>query len=158
VGLNAFSNAARFFRAAVELTPEDDPEWPRVVLEQAEAMIYIDLSSDRLLQRAREALVAGDVHDAGRAEMVLGEYRWLRGDQASSSAHFRAAERLAERMTDQNAKLRVYANLARFAMLDDANERAVALGREALILAETLGRDDMRAHLLNSIGTARVSL
>jgi tetratricopeptide (TPR) repeat protein len=52
----------------------------------------------------------------------------------------------------------VLANLARFAMLADENERAVTLGRPALVLAEKLGRDDMRSHVLNSTGVARVSL
>jgi tetratricopeptide (TPR) repeat protein len=156
--LNSFVSAARFFEAAVELTPEDDPDWPRLVLEQAEASVYLDISSDRRLRGAREVLLAGDVHDAGRAEVLLGEYRWLRGDQAGSNEHFIAAGGLAERMTDENVKLRVLANLGRFAMLGDENERAVALGRPALALAEKLGRDEMRAHVLNNIGVARVAL
>ncbi|MBA3734644.1 MAG: AAA family ATPase [Actinobacteria bacterium] len=158
VALNAFMNAARFFEAAVELTPEDDPDWPRLVLEQAEASVYVDVSSDRRLLRARETLLAGDVHDAARAEVLLGEYRWLRGDQAGSNEHFRVAEELAERMTDEKATLLVLANLGRFAMLGDENERAVALGRRALALAEKPGSDQLRAHALNNIGVARVAL
>jgi class 3 adenylate cyclase/tetratricopeptide (TPR) repeat protein len=156
--LNAFRNAAKFFEAAVELTPIEDPEWPRVVLEHAEAAVYVDLSSDRVLMNARETLLAGDVHDAARAEMLLGEYRWLRGDHPGSNEHFKIAEGLAEQMTDDSAKLRVVANLSRFTMLADENERAVTLGRLALALAEKLGRDDMRAHILNNIGVARVAL
>ena len=158
VALNSFVNAARFFEAAVELTPEGDPDWPRLVLEQAEASVYVDISSDRRLRGAREVLLAGDVHDAARAEVVLGEYRWLRGDEAGSSEHFIAAEGLADRMTDESAKLRVLANLGRFAMLGDDNERAVALGLPALELAGKLGREDMRAHVLNNIGVARFAL
>jgi class 3 adenylate cyclase/tetratricopeptide (TPR) repeat protein len=158
VALNAFANAARLFEEAVVLTPEDDPDWPRLVLEQAEACVYVDLSSDRRLRSAREVLLAGDVHDAARAEVMLGEYRWLRGDQEGSSEHFIVAEGLAERMTDESAKLRVLANLGRFAMLGDENERAVALGRPALALAEKLGDDEMRAHVLDNIGVARVAL
>jgi tetratricopeptide (TPR) repeat protein len=158
VALNAFPNAVKFFEAAVGLTPTEDPEWPRVVLEHAEAAVYLDLSSDRVLLNAREALLAGDVHDAARAEMLLGEYRWLRGDHAGSNEHFKIAESLAERMTDDSAKLRVVANLSRFTMLADENERAVTLGRLALALAEKLGRDDMRAHILNNIGVARMAL
>ncbi|WP_422449482.1 hypothetical protein, partial [Thermoanaerobacterium sp. DL9XJH110] len=80
------------------------------------------------------------------------------GDHGGSDEHFRIAEGFAERMTDENAKLRVLANLARFAMLGDQNVRAVTLGRQALALAEKLGRKDMRAHVLNSTGVARVSL
>jgi class 3 adenylate cyclase/tetratricopeptide (TPR) repeat protein len=158
VALNSFVNAARFFEAAVELTPEDDPDWPRLVLEHAEAAMYVDISSDRQLLQARDVLVAGDARYAARTEMALGEFRWLRGDHQGSTEHFDLAERFAERMTDENDKLRVLANLARFAMLADENERALTLGREALVLAERLGRDDMRAHLLNSVGVARVAL
>ena len=156
--LNAFVNAARYFEAAVDLTPEDDPDWARLVLEHAEAAMYVDITKDRLLLRARDVLLGGDVHEAARVEMALGEYRWLRGDHAGAEEYFRAAEGLAGRMTDEHAKLRVLADLARFAMLGDENERAVALGRQALVLAEKLRHDEMRAHLLNSIGVARMSL
>ena len=144
VALSAFVNADRFFKAALELTPEDDPEWPRLVLDHAEAAIYVDISNDRLLFRARP-LLAGDVDDAARAEMLLGEYRWLRGDQNGAGEHFRAAEPFAEAMTDEGSKLQVLANLARFAMLADESERAETLAREALALAEKRGRDDLRA-------------
>lgn len=154
VGLNAFVSAARFYEEALALTPEDDPAWPRIALEHAEAMIFVDLYGDRFLVRSHAAL---DGDDAVRAEMVLGEYEWLRGDRESAAAHYRAAERQATAMTDPDARLRVLASLARFASLDDDFERAIRLGREALGLAEELGRDEMRAHALNSIGTARAS-
>jgi class 3 adenylate cyclase/tetratricopeptide (TPR) repeat protein len=156
--LNAFVNAARYFEAAVDLTPKDDPDWARLVLEHAEAAMYVDITKDRLLLDARDVLLAGDVHEAARAEMALGEYRWLRGEHAGAAEYFGVAEGLAQRMTDEHAKLRVLADLARFAMLGDENERAVALGRQALVLAEKLRHDEMRAHLLNTIGVARVAL
>jgi class 3 adenylate cyclase/tetratricopeptide (TPR) repeat protein len=155
VALNEFANAARFFEAALELMHEDDPEWAHLALEHAEAATYFDVSSDRLLLRARHALT--DVHDEARAELVLGEYRWLRGDRDAAEEHFRAAELLTGQMTRVEAQLRVLANLARFAMLAEEAERAVTLGRQALLLAERLGQDDMRAHALNTIGIARVS-
>src|SRR5439155_7252073 len=93
-----------------------------------------------------------------RAEMALGQYRWLRGDHAGADEYFRAAQGFAGRMTNENAKLRVLADLARFAALRDENERAVTLGRQALALAEKLRHDEMRAHLLNTIGVARTAL
>jgi class 3 adenylate cyclase/tetratricopeptide (TPR) repeat protein len=157
VTLNTFTSATRFFDEAVELTAEDDPEWPGLVLEHAEAGVYPDLSNDWRLVGARDVLRSGDVHNAARAEMLLGEYRWLRGDQIGSSEHFAIAEELAAGMTDESAKVRVLAELARFAMLADDNERAVTVGREALALAEKLGRDALRSHVLNSIGVARTS-
>ena len=154
VALNAFTNAASLYQQALELTPEDDPAWPRLALEHAEATAFVDLAGDGYLVRARPAL-EGD--DAARAEMVLGEFRWLRGDRASAAAHFRDAEQRATGMVDREARLRVLANIARFAMLADEYDRASRLGRQALALAVDLGRDEMRAHALNTIGTARTS-
>jgi class 3 adenylate cyclase/tetratricopeptide (TPR) repeat protein len=158
VALNAFTNAARFYEGALELTPEDDPDWPRLALEHAEATAYVDLSGDRFLLRARDALAAGEVDDAARAEMVLGEYRWLRGDRAGADAHFREAAMLAVDMPHGEARLRVLAELARFAMLADEHERAIVLAEQALTLAEEFDRDEMRAHALNSLGVSRVSM
>jgi tetratricopeptide (TPR) repeat protein len=90
--------------------------------------------------------------------MVLGEYRWLRGDRATALEHFSKAEVLAAKIRDGDTRLRLLANLARFAMLADEYEQAIGLGRQALALAEDLGRDDLRAHALNSIGVARISM
>jgi tetratricopeptide (TPR) repeat protein len=160
VGLNAFVNASRLYDEALGLTPDDDPEWPRLVLEHAEARMYVDVATgDRLLGRAREALAAaGRVDDAARAQMVQGEYLWLRGDRAEAYVHFGAAEELTPSIETPETRLRVLANLARFAMLGDEYEHAIELGLRALALADELGQDDQRASALNSIGTSRVSL
>ena len=158
VALHAFPNAARLFERAVELTPEDDPEWPGLVLDHAEAAMYVDISSDRRLFEAREVFRSRQVDEAARAEMVLGEYRWLRGDPTGARGHFRVAEGLADQIADEHIKLRVLVHLVRFAMLGDENARAVSLGRPALLLAEKLGLDQMRASALNSMGVARASL
>jgi class 3 adenylate cyclase/tetratricopeptide (TPR) repeat protein len=155
VALNAFVNAKRFYEEALSLTPENDSDWPLLVLEHAETTAYVDLTGDRLLIRAREAFTNAD--DAARAELVLGENQWLRGERALGVGHFAAAEKLAATMTEEDGRLRVLAELARFAMLGDEYDRAIVLGGEALDLAGKLGRDDLRAHALNSIGVAHLS-
>jgi class 3 adenylate cyclase/tetratricopeptide (TPR) repeat protein len=157
VALNAYVNATRFYEDALALTPEDDPEWPRLALDHAEATAYVDVTNgDRFLERAREALAAGEPDDAARSEMVLAEFRWLRGDRVGADVHFRAAEALTAHIRDPAARMRVLANLGRFTMLCDEYERATALAQTALELAEQLGRDDMCAHALNTLGIARV--
>ena len=70
----------------------------------------------------------------------------------------RRSEELAAKMGEGEARLRVLANLGRFAMLSDEYERATGLARQALTLADHHGRDDMRAHALNTLGVARCSL
>jgi tetratricopeptide (TPR) repeat protein len=43
-------------------------------------------------------------------------------------------------------------------MLADKNEDAIRIGEEALAMAERLGLDELRAHALDNIGTARTNL
>ncbi|MFN2470423.1 MAG: AAA family ATPase [Gaiellaceae bacterium] len=156
VALNVFAAGFRFYEQAAELTPREDPEWPQLALEHAMAGMYVDLASDRLLVEARDALLAGDPSRAAHAEMVLGEYRWLRGERRAADGHFRTAEGLVGAVPESEAKVAVLANLSRFFMLGDEHDRAIALGREALAMAEELGLDVMRAHALNNIGVSRV--
>ena len=96
VALNAYANATRFYEDALALTPEDDPEWPRLVLDHAQATVYVDVQTgDRFLERAREALATGEPDDTARLEMLTAEYLWLRGDRVGADSHFQVAEALA---------------------------------------------------------------
>jgi class 3 adenylate cyclase/tetratricopeptide (TPR) repeat protein len=158
VGLNSFGTAFRFYEAAAELTPEDDPDWPLLALEHALAGRFVDLSNDRLLLRARDRLLEGEAGTGARAEMLLGEYCWLRGERSRADEHFHRAESLLADVPESEAKAEVLASLSRFAMLADEQERAIALGKEALARAEAFGLDVLRANALNNVGVARVHL
>jgi tetratricopeptide (TPR) repeat protein len=156
VALNAFAAAFRFYDQALGLTPRDDPEWAQLALEQATAGIYVDLASDRLLIEARDTLLSGDPSQAAHTEMVLGEYRYLRGERMAGDEHFRVAESLVDALPESQEKVTVLANISRFLMLGDEHDRAITLGRQALAMAEKLDLDVLRAHALNNIGVARV--
>src|SRR5439155_15685476 len=52
----------------------------------------------------------------------------------------------------------VLSQVARYQMLADENEAAIETGTEALRLAAELGFDDLRAHALNNVGSARAAL
>ena len=51
----------------------------------------------------------------------------------------------------------MFSSLARYHTFQGPEAEAVRLGRQALEIAEDLGLEDIRAHALNYIGTARVS-
>ncbi len=74
----------------------------------------------------------------------------------SADAHFAAAEELVAGADLTPAKAMAVAELARFAVLGDANERAIELADEALAAAEQLDVGLVRGHALNSRGLARV--
>jgi hypothetical protein len=59
---------------------------------------------------------------------------------------------------ESEAKGRILARLARHQMLSREDDDAIVTGREALSIAERLGLDDVRAHVLNTVGCARFQI
>ncbi|MDQ3992521.1 MAG: AAA family ATPase, partial [Actinomycetota bacterium] len=93
--LVALDAARRFYATALQLWPETDAEWPQLMLELGRLRAYLDLEGDDLLQRARETFVErGDRAKAAEAEILLGEFRWIRAERKEADEHFRRAEQL----------------------------------------------------------------
>jgi tetratricopeptide (TPR) repeat protein len=79
---------------------------------------------------------------------------WMQGDPSAFANADEAATLLRDAPASQ-AKAYVLGNLATFLMIEDDNEKAIAVGLEALEMADELGIIELRAHVLNSIGRAR---
>ena len=159
--LNALTAAAEFYRQALELTADDDPERPRLLLRYGRSLFLADWRTDPtgVLEDARSRLLAGGkAEEAAEAEVSLGIFHWYRGDRSRALPHFENAASLVENAPPSRAKAEVLAQLARFAMFGDHDAQALELGREALAMAEEFGFADMRAHALNTSGVARVKL
>jgi tetratricopeptide (TPR) repeat protein len=157
--LFAFGDAARHYAAALELWPADDPARPKIQLERARAHYLWGGGGIDLLQEARDRLLeAGEVVLAAVAEITIAEAHWHLGDLDQSAEHQRRAGELVEEAPPSSSKAFVLSNVSRFRMLAGANEEAIRIGRAALAMAEDLGFDDLRAHALNNIGSARVHL
>ena len=93
VALNAFASAARYYRLAVELWPEDDPDRPELLLKLARTFL---VTEDDRRQAALEE--ARDVADRARrldwspqAEALLAELWWYRGDREACDRHLERA-------------------------------------------------------------------
>src|SRR5262249_1591861 len=78
-GLNANDAAARFFRAALDLTPAGDPSRGRLLLRLGRARWLLDgADAEEVTEQARDALLAaGDIEGAVEAETALCEQAWL---------------------------------------------------------------------------------
>jgi tetratricopeptide (TPR) repeat protein len=68
------------------------------------------------------------------------------------------AEALVEGARPSPIRARVLGELTRYHMLGGRDEEAVAVGREALAMAEQLGLDPIRAATLSYVGASRVRL
>jgi class 3 adenylate cyclase/tetratricopeptide (TPR) repeat protein len=157
--LGSAAVAERFYRDAAALWPVDDPERPYLLLRLGRTVWLGDRGSDAEVVEARDALIAaGDEPAAAEAEMMIGNMKWWRAQADDALVHFRRARSLVEGRESSASTTWVMSQLARFLMLADENEEAIALAREAQEEAERLGRHDLVALSLNTIGTSRVTL
>jgi tetratricopeptide (TPR) repeat protein len=150
--LNAFAQAARFYASALELWPKEDSGRPALLMDcgAAEYSAY-EAGEDRLVEAVRALAEVGDRERAAEGELLLAELRRASRDRAYE--HLAHAVELLEEESASPAKARVLAELSRFHMLADRSEEALAVGREALAMAEALRLDEVRASALNNVGT-----
>jgi tetratricopeptide (TPR) repeat protein len=95
----------------------------------------------------------GDRPRAAEADAALADVWWHRGDQTRCDEHLQRAEELTRNEPATPETAHVLAEIVRHRML--AGRYDADQGRRALELAEALGLDELRAHLLITVGTAR---
>jgi class 3 adenylate cyclase/tetratricopeptide (TPR) repeat protein len=157
MALNAFDSAARSYRSALELWPDDDRERPRLLLALGRALALGQEAGEDELVAAVDGLVAvGDRERAAEAEILLADDHWRSGRRDECYAHVEGAVNLVADIPSSPAKARVLSEVSRYHMLADRFEEAIRLGGEALEMASKWGLDEIRAHALNNIGSARI--
>ena len=155
--LNAFDAAARSYASALELWPANDPERPRLLLAYGTMLAIEQEAGKPELELAARALVElGDREHAARAEILLADGDWRAGQRDAAYAHVQSAVQLVEAIPSSPAKATVLSEVSRYHMLGDRFADAIRIGRQALEMATELGLDEVRAHALNNIGSARV--
>jgi class 3 adenylate cyclase/tetratricopeptide (TPR) repeat protein len=158
LSLNAFAAAANHYRAALELMPVDDPDRPLVLFGYGKALRTSAEAGEEALAEAEASLRAtGRLDLAAEAAVLQAELTWYAGDGETTAAHLGRATELVKDQPLSASKAYVLSDLSRFAMLAARSDDAIRLGREAVAIAEPLGLDEIRAHALNNIGTARVA-
>ncbi len=154
LALNAADGAARYFAAALELTSDDAPERPNLLLLEAKSLYRTGHPDEEMLEQARRAfLEAGDVERAAECQTMLGDARWRHGDR---DAAFEQLEQAIDGLAKpSHAKAYALSELARMRNAASEPETAVALGREALEIADALELRELRVSALTTIGIAR---
>jgi class 3 adenylate cyclase len=156
LALSAFPSAVRFYRAALELWPEDDPERAQLLFRYGHARYGAEEAGDQELEEARVALLAqGDVESAVQADVLLADLTWRHGQRDRAFQYLERARELVRDLPTSYSKALVLSHVSRFHMVNQENEEAVSTGREALVMAEQLGLDELQSHALNNIGSAR---
>jgi class 3 adenylate cyclase/tetratricopeptide (TPR) repeat protein len=158
MALNAFGAAERFYADAVALTDPADPQRPHLLFRHGRALWLHTESGQDVLAEARDGLMSiGEVEPAAEAEIMIGDLIWHEARRDAAFERFERARELIESLPTSASKAWVVAHVSRFQMLAGRNEEAIALGKEALEMAEALGLANLRATCLNNIGVARVA-
>jgi class 3 adenylate cyclase/tetratricopeptide (TPR) repeat protein len=157
--LSSLTAAQQHYAGALALWPEDDPSWPELVIATADA--GLGMTSDEMteaLDRARDRLVAsGDLANAAKAQMLNGFRYWNEARSEESLAAFTRAGDLIERADASAAVAHVASRLAINSMLRGRFDDTIAMCGRALAIAEELDLEDIRCHVLNTRGVARVT-
>jgi class 3 adenylate cyclase/tetratricopeptide (TPR) repeat protein len=155
--LYAFPAAARFFRQALELWPERDPERPELLFRLGTALFWGERSGDSELAEARDALAAaGDRARAARADVLLSRLALARGDRDSASEYALGGVALLRGSPPSREQAEVTSNLAMLQAVRGESEHALKTSDEALALAEALSLDEIKAESLTFRGHARI--
>jgi tetratricopeptide (TPR) repeat protein len=159
LSLNAYTNAAGFYQSALELAPAASRARAQLLFQLGRVrLIGGDLESELLSAASEELVAAGDLEMAAEAEAALAEVQWYRGNSDRSAEHLDRARGLVEDGAPSRAKASVISIVCRYLTLAGKTDQAIRLGRQALVMGEQLGLNELRAHVLNSIGVARTSV
>jgi class 3 adenylate cyclase/tetratricopeptide (TPR) repeat protein len=155
--LGGWESAASFHAGALELSPEGDPARGQLLLRLGRARCRGEMAGQDELTAAREALLAaGEPVAAAEAEMLLGELAFLRGRGEDREAHHDRALALVAGAPPSAGKAAVLRGAMMHLVVASRHAEGLALGREVLAMARTLGLPDLEADALGAIGTARV--
>jgi class 3 adenylate cyclase/tetratricopeptide (TPR) repeat protein len=155
--LNAFAAAARYYRAALDLWPDDDPARPAILFGLGKALrISEEAGADVLAEAEVASKAAGDRATAAEAAVLQAELTWFAGDGEATAAHLARANELVAGLPSSFSKAFVLSDLSRYHMLASRNAEAKEVGLAALAIADELDLDEIRVHVLDNIGAARV--
>jgi tetratricopeptide (TPR) repeat protein len=155
--LGGWEAAARFHADALELSPEGDPGRGQLLLRLGRDRCRAEMAGEEELTAAREVLLAaGDPVAAAEAEMLLGELAFLQGRGGDREAHHARALELVAGAPPSTTSAAVLRGAMMHLIVASRHAEGLAVAREVLSMARTLGLPDLEVDALGAIGTARV--
>ena len=155
-GLSSWVAAEELASAALELTEADDPRRPVLELRIARATGHDGRPDLARAVAARDGFLAqGSIAHAAEAEALISWMHWWRGEGREAMASADRSLELARDLPLSVPKTRAVAHAARRQAIGGDPQRAIALGYEALAMAEELAHDELISNALNSIGIAK---
>ena len=159
LALPAFSAAEEFFRTALDLSSDGDPDRARLLLLLARARFATaNQGLDTAVQASELFSEADDPEGVAEARTLAAQIAWRAGDRGGSDSHIAAAlEAVADRPMSP-AKANALARLSGFHMLAGEFDDSIRVGAEAFAAFDRLGLEGPGARLHITVGCARCCL
>jgi class 3 adenylate cyclase/tetratricopeptide (TPR) repeat protein len=156
LSLGAYRAAARFYETAVELLPPDDAKRGRLLLGYGTALFHSEVHGAEALEQAYDALLQSrDRQGAAEAAAWLATLFKEEGRTDAARTWLKRAGDLVETLPSSRAKAAVLGNVSRSLLISGEYEEAIQVGAQALKLSEALGLDELHAHSMINVGSAR---
>jgi DNA-binding SARP family transcriptional activator len=157
LALASYVAAARFYDAALELWPDDDPDRVWLLLHAGRARHGANGTGVDVLQDGfGELLSRGDGDAAAEVGVELARCFWLRGDRDEAYSYVDQALELAKGRASSEARAHALVARAAFHMLASEHRQAIRLAKEALPITEAVGLRALRARALDVLGASRI--
>ncbi len=156
-GLSALESSAAFYSRALELWPEDDAEYPRLLLELGRALSWLRAEGEPELQEAADRfLAAGEIEAAAEATASLGDLCRFNGQQQESLGHHERALELVAGLPETRVTAWIRALAWRAALLAGVHV-PLEESKRILSLAEEFGGTEEVLMARITFGTAYAS-
>jgi tetratricopeptide (TPR) repeat protein len=157
--LYAVEAAERFYDAALELWPDDDPDRADLLYRRAVPVgLHMGGGDPERLREASDALLAaGDTERAAEVEMLISSAFRMQGEREMADAHGDRAAALLGEGPPTKSRAWVLARLAMRWYLDGELDRAAQLAGEAVVVSGQAGLEEQLSDSLAEQGLIRVT-
>ncbi len=155
--LGAYRSAAGYFRAALDLADEADPERAVLLFQTGAARFWWDGTGEDILAEAVARLEAAGERDvAARASLLLSRAAWSRGDRPEVDKWLARMDELLADLPGSFVQTEALVVRSSFHMTASEPEPAIRMARKALARLDGVDRGDLRARAFDVIGVSRV--
>jgi tetratricopeptide (TPR) repeat protein len=157
--LGSTATAVSLWQATLELWPDDDPDFPDIVLglestafSRGESLRDVPAAIANLQRASERFLADGRPEQAAETEVTCGHLAWWGGNAEEANAYLDRAVALVHGLPDSSSKAAVLAERARRLILQGDYEAARPARAEALAVADRLGLKRRKAEVLATLG------
>jgi ATP/maltotriose-dependent transcriptional regulator MalT len=159
-GVGAHREAIAYYRTALQHADQMSPETRGCLLDSLAYEFLLTGELENAIVARCDALAiwraGANLMRAGDTLRSLSRLYWLLGRGDEAHRYGTEAVAVLEPLGPSNELAMAFSNMAQLAMLASHDAQAIELSERAIDLARRLGNDEVLAHALNNLGSARL--